>query len=62
MIIRMCIVCRAQQRFQFLAGHNTGSPVTSVALSNDDSKGFFACKNGIIREWNAEIGNFANYN
>ena len=37
-------------------GRRHRQPVTAVALSEDDSKGFLASKDGLIVHWDIEIG------
>lgn len=60
----MYFVCRVQQPetsqgFRFLVKHR--QPVTSVALSEDDLRGFSASKDGTIVHWDVESGKSEKY-
>lgn len=47
------------QGFRFLVKHR--QPVTSVALSEDDSRGFSASKDGTIIHWDVDSGKSEKY-
>ncbi|KAL8507379.1 hypothetical protein ACS0TY_018072 [Phlomoides rotata] len=62
--VRRTIASRVQkpettQGFQFLVKHR--QPVTSVALSEDDRRGFSASKDGSIVHWDVESGKSEKY-
>ncbi|XP_047972419.1 U3 snoRNP-associated protein-like YAOH [Salvia hispanica] len=62
--VRRALASRVQkpetsQGFQFLVKHR--QPVTCVALSEDDSRGFSASKDGAIVHWDVETGKTEKY-
>ncbi|KAH6776716.1 Transducin/WD40 repeat-like superfamily protein [Perilla frutescens var. hirtella] len=62
--VRRAVASRVQkpetsQGFRFLVKHR--QPVTSVALSEDDSRGFSASKDGTIVHWDVDSGKSEKY-